>query len=192
MPSYVTFAALIAARIGGHRVVWTPMFHPLRARVWRLRALMWPMLLFDALLPHAAHLADVIGAATDAEAAVFIRHAKHVELLPPVVEPAALVPDDDANSFRKKTGIGASPLVVVVASRDEPRKGLHFAWNTFERLQRDLPTARLLVVGLAEVPLNLPARVLSLGRVDDKTLTCALRAADVVFVPSLFEAFSRA
>jgi glycosyltransferase involved in cell wall biosynthesis len=191
MPSYLTFAALVAARVGGHRVVWTPMFHPLRGRVWRRRALLWPMFLFDALLPHAARLADVIGAATEAEAVAFARHAKHVELLPPVVEPAALLPENDAVSLRKTTGIGSSPLVVVVASRDEPRKGLRFAWNTFERLKRDLPTARLLVVGLAETPPELPAGALSLGRVDDQTLTCALRAADVVFVPSLFEAFSR-
>jgi glycosyltransferase involved in cell wall biosynthesis len=191
MPSYVTFAALIAARLGGHRVVWTPMFHPLRRRVWRRRVLLWPMLLFDAVLPHAARLTDAIGAATEAEAAVFAKRAKHVELLPPVVEPAAVLGDAEASDFREATGVGPSPLVVVVASRDEPRKGLQFAWNTFERLRRDLPTARLVVVGLADVPFDLPAGVLSLGRVDDKTLTCALRAADVVFVPSLFEAFSR-
>jgi glycosyltransferase involved in cell wall biosynthesis len=191
MPSYVTFAALITARLGGHRVFWTPMFHPRRTRVWRRRALLWPMLLFDALIPQVARLADAIGAATDAEAAVFSGHAKRVELLPPVVEPAAPLLETDANRFRERTGVGGSPLVVVVASRDEPRKGLDFAWSTFERLRRDLPTARLLVVGLAETPLDLPAGVLSLGRVDDTTLTCALGAADVVFVPSLFEAFSR-
>jgi glycosyltransferase involved in cell wall biosynthesis len=191
MPSYVTFAALVAARLGGHRVVWTPMFHPLRARVWRRRVLFWPMLLFDALLPHAARLADAIGAATEAEAAVFARHAKHVELLPPVVEPAALLPELDASSFREVTGVGSAPLIVVVASRDEPRKGLDFAWEAFECLKCDLPTARLLIIGLAEAPRGLPAGSESLGRVDDGTLTCALRAADVVFVPSLFEAFSR-
>jgi glycosyltransferase involved in cell wall biosynthesis len=77
------------------------------------------------------------------------------------------------------------------SSRDEPRKGLQFAWNTFERLKRDVPTARLVVVGLAEPPRGLPVGAQSLGRVDEKTLTQALRAADVVFVPSLFEAFSR-
>jgi glycosyltransferase involved in cell wall biosynthesis len=191
MPSYVTLAALIAARLGGHRVVWTPMFHPLRARVWRRRVLLWPMLLFDAVVPHAARLADAVGAATEAEAAVFAQHAKHVELLPPVVEPAAVLGDAEATEFREATGVGSSPLVVVVASRDEPRKGLDFAWSAFQRLQRDLPTARLIVVGLANRPRELMAGAQSLGRVDAETLTRALRAADVVFVPSLFEAFSR-
>ena len=38
---------------------------------------------------------------------------------------------------------------------------------------------------------TLPDGVLMLGRVDDATLARANRAADVVFVPSLFEAFSR-
>jgi glycosyltransferase involved in cell wall biosynthesis len=191
MPSYVTFATLIAARLAGHRVVWTPMFHPLRARVWRRRVLLWPMLLFDALMPHAARLADAVGAATDAEAAVFAKHAKHVELLPPVVEAVPLLKDAEASDFREATGVGPAPLIVVVASRNEPRKGLDFASSTFQRLRHDLPAARLLVIGLAEALRGLPAGAQSMGRVDDATLTRALRAADVVFVPSLFEGFSR-
>lgn len=191
MPSYVTFAALIAARLGRHRVVWTPMFHPMRARVWRRRITLWPMLLFDAAVPRAARLAAAIGAATEAEAAAFAKHARHVELLPPAVEPAAPLSEAEAAAFREATGVGSSPLVVVVASRDEPRKGLDFAWSTFERLRRDLPSARLVVIGLAKTPPQLPVGADSLGRIDDETLTRALRAADVVFVPSLFEAFSR-
>jgi glycosyltransferase involved in cell wall biosynthesis len=53
------------------------------------------------------------------------------------------------------------------------------------------PDARIAVVGLGTLRRSLPTNAVSLGRVDAKTLTAAYRAADVVFVPSLFEAFSR-
>ncbi len=191
MPSYLTFAALTAARLRRNLVVWTPMFHPLRRRVWRRRLLMRPMLVFDRLIPWVGRFVDVVGAATDAEAAAFEKHAKRVGVLPPVVEPSPVRPESEAIAFREAAGVGKSPLIVVVASRAEPRKGLDFAWAAFERLRSDLPTARLLVIGLPEPPRGLPPGALSLGRIDDATLTRALRAADVVFVPSLFEAFSR-
>jgi glycosyltransferase involved in cell wall biosynthesis len=189
MPSYLTAAALAGARRRGHPVVWTPMFHPLRSRVWRRSLRLRPMLAFDRLVPQAARFVDVVGAATDAEAAVFARHAR-VELLPPVVEAAAVLQEAEASVFRESIGVGSSPLVVVVASRNEPRKGLEFAAASFERLRLEQPAARLLLVGVAD-PAQLPAGALSLGRVSDVDLTRAFRAADVVFVPSLFEAFSR-
>jgi len=189
MPSYLTAAALTGARRRGHPLVWTPMFHPLRTRVWRRSLRLRPMLVFDRLVPRAARLVDIVGAATDAEAAVFAKHAR-VEMLPPVVAPAAVVPEAEARAFREAVGVGSSPLVVVVASRDEPRKGLAFAAASFERLRLKEPTARLLLLGVSD-PAGLPAGALSLGRVSDADLRRAFRAADVVFVPSLFEAFSR-
>lgn len=189
MPSYLTAAALTGARRHGHPVVWTPMFHPLRSRVWRRSLRLRPMLVFDRLVRQAARFVDVVGAATDAEAAVFAKYAR-VELLPPVVEPAPVLSEAEANAFREAAGVGSAPLVVVVASRNEPRKGLDFATASFQRLRREEPGARLLLVGVSD-SLELPAGALSLGRVSDLDLTRAFRAADVVFVPSLFEAFSR-
>jgi glycosyltransferase involved in cell wall biosynthesis len=192
MPSYLTLSALAAARLERCPTVWTPMFHPLRARVWRRRLALRPMLAFDAVAPLAARFTDAVGAATEAEADVFRRAgARRVELLPPVVEGASAVPEEQAASFRKAIGVGRAPLVVVVASREEPRKGLDFGWASFARLQQDLPQARLAVVGLAASQRPLPEGAVLVGRVDDATLASALRAADVVFVPSLFEAFSR-
>jgi glycosyltransferase involved in cell wall biosynthesis len=189
MPSYLTAAALAGARHRGHPVVWTPMFHPLRSRVWRRSLLLRPMLVFDRLVREAARFVDVVGAATDVEAAVFATRTR-VEVLPPVVEPATVLPETEANVFREATGVGSAPLVVVVASRNEPRKGLDFAAASFELLRLEEPTARLLLVGVANSD-ELPAGAFSLGRVSNLELTRAFRAADVVFVPSLFEAFSR-
>jgi glycosyltransferase involved in cell wall biosynthesis len=82
-------------------------------------------------------------------------------------------------------------LVVLVASRNERRKGLDFACEAFTLLREALHDARLMIVGVEEGSQALPAGALSVGRVDDVTLAQALRSANVVFVPSLFEAFSR-
>ena len=192
MPSYltaVTFGVAVHRRLP---LVWTPMFHPLRERVWSQRLRLRPMQAFDAIAPFAGRLADAVGAATETEAGVFRRAGtSRVSLLPPVVLPTRVEPSGVADDFRRKSGIDGSPLVVLVASRDERRKGLDVARQTFEHLETIRPDARAVVVGLAALQHPLPANTISLGRVDDRTLTAAYRAADVVFVPSLFEAFSR-
>ena len=192
MPSYLAAAAFGAALRRRRPLVWTPMFHPLRERVWKERLQLRPMRAFDSIAPLAGRLADAVGAATDAEARVFRRAgSSRVSMLPPVVLPAPVQSIAVADEFRRMSGIGSAPLVVLVASRDERRKGLDFARQTFERLEMIRPDARIAVVGLESLRRSLPTNAVSLGRVDDQTLTAAYRAADVVFVPSLFEAFSR-
>lgn len=192
MPTYVTFAALLSARRRGNPVVWTPMFHPLRRRVWGRHPLLRTMSLFDAVAPRAARLADAVGAATEAEARCLSRAgARRVEFLPPVVESAEPARAEDVTALRERLGLVGVPLVVAVVSRDEPRKGLPFAYATVRALRARLPDARLLIVGLERVDAGIPDGVVLAGRVSDVDLATALRAADVVFVPSLFEAFSR-
>jgi glycosyltransferase involved in cell wall biosynthesis len=192
MPTYLTFAAITAARLESRPVIWTPMFHPLRRRVWQGRGALEAMRLFDALAPRAARGVDIVAAATEAEAGIFERlGARRVELLPPVVDAAPVLPPGDARDFRRTHRTGRGPLVTVVASRDEPRKGLRFAFDAFERLRVEHGDATLLIVGLDRAKQATPKGVRFTGKLSDADLVRALRAADVVFVPSLFEAFSR-
>ncbi|HZU19952.1 MAG TPA: glycosyltransferase family 4 protein [Gaiellaceae bacterium] len=192
MPSYLTFAALAAGRAEGRVVVWTPMFHPLRGRVWRTRWAYSPMLLFDRLVPYLGRLATTVGAATEAEAAAFERAGcRRVVLLPPAVAAKPIAATAEALAFRRSLNLDGDPAVLVVASRDEPRKGLPFAFAAFEQVRERIPHAKLVLVGLSLEPSLTPAGVMSVGRVPDCMLSTAIRAANVVFVPSLFEAFSR-
>ncbi|MHB8469976.1 MAG: glycosyltransferase family 4 protein [Gaiellaceae bacterium] len=191
LPSYVTFAALAAARRRGNPVVWTTMFHPARDRAWSGRPLLWPMLAFDRVAAQAVRLADVVAVATDAEAELArARGARRVEFLPPVVFDGLEADAAAADGVRAQHRIGDAPLVTLVCSRDEPRKGLAFGFATFAELRRALPGARLLVVGL-DGAAGAGEGVVFAGRVPDLELAASLRAADVVFVPSLYEAFSR-
>jgi glycosyltransferase involved in cell wall biosynthesis len=191
LPSYLTFAALASARRHGNPVVWTTMMHPGRDRVWRRRPQLWPMLAFDRAAVRAMRFADAIAASTDREAELARRcGARRVELLPPVVFDGAEADDDAAAAVRERRGLGDAPLVVVVCSRDEPRKGLRFGFEAFAALRRRLPAARLLVVGLAGAD-GAPDGTVFAGRVPEAELAGSLRAADVVLVPALYEAFSR-
>ena len=150
------------------------------------------MFAFDAIAPLAGRVPNAVGAATDDEASAFRRaRAPLVEMLPPVVQDKPVVAEESAVAFRASIGVGTAPLILLVVSRDEPRKGLDFALAAFNLLRRRLPEVRLALIGLPSTSRTLPDGVLTLGRVDDAMLADANRAADVVFVPSLFEAFSR-
>lgn len=192
MPSYLTFAAMATARRRRHPVVWTPMFHPLRRLVWERRRALRLMTVFDSVAPRAAMLTDLVAAATEVEAARFVdAGARRVEILPPVVEEIRPSSPHAAALLRARHGLSGAPLIVSVISRDEPRKGLAFAFETLRTLRADVPAARLLVVGLESTTQPIPEGVVLAGRLSDDDVAASLRAADVVFVPSLFEAFSR-
>jgi glycosyltransferase involved in cell wall biosynthesis len=194
LPMYVHFAAMRAARPAGSVLVWTPMTHPGRARIWSSYRpwIRWPMTVFDAVAPLACRRVDAVFAATEAEAEDFRRRRAHrIEMIPPAVEDRARVPPGRALGFRSSIGLRDRPLVLVVAGRDEPRKGLGFARDAIRRLREVLPPAMLVLVGGIEPSSEAARDVILAGRLSDAELARAYAAADVVFVPSRFEAFSR-
>ena len=72
----------------------------------------------------------------------------------------------------------------------EPRKGLDLLRGVAADLDRELPDARILVVGFPGDTLQ-GRNIVYTGRLDNKDLALAYGAADAVFVPSRYEAFSR-
>jgi glycosyltransferase involved in cell wall biosynthesis len=194
LPVHMHWTAAFAARRGGVPVVWTPMLHPARAAMWRDHGVAGgAMRLWDALAPRAARWADAVCAATQAEAALFRRMgARRVALVPPAVHEVAPVSAEGVHEFRRRLGLGRAPLVLCVAGRPDRRKGLDYAARVITALRRRVPDAVLGAVGLpADVPLARIDGVRALGRLSLSDLRCAYAAADVVFVPSRYEAFSR-
>jgi glycosyltransferase involved in cell wall biosynthesis len=193
LPSYAHFAAMAAGRAAGAAVVWTPMLHPSRATTWDHGVARHALRSFDTVVPHAARFAHAVVAATDDEAERFSRlRCGRVEIIPPAVEDAPLLAEDAAAGFRDRYGLGSGGLVLMVAARSERRKGLSFGIAAFRALQRLVPGVSLAIVGLpaAEFP-GAAEGVHALGRIPLDGLTGAYRAADVVLVPSRYEAFSR-
>jgi glycosyltransferase involved in cell wall biosynthesis len=192
LPVEMHAAAMRAARDSRRALVWTPMTHPMRERYWATRARTRALRAFDRYeAPRAAKLSDAIAAATEEEAAWFSRlGARIVRVIPPGVEAAEAVHPERVEAFRRRHGLLAEPVVLTVAARNEWRKGMDFALEGFRRLRLLMPSARLVTVGTT-FDAEPPDGVVATGRLSEEELATAYAAADVVFVPSRYEAFSR-
>lgn len=194
LPVQMHWSAATAAWRSCVPIVWTPMLHPSRRELWQGRGLAGrAMTIWDMFAPRAARLADAVCVATMAEAEMFGQlGARRVRLVPPAVHPAAPVSDHEAAVFRSRLGLGDVPLVLCVAGRPDHRKGLDYAAAVITALRARIPGAVLGAVGLPDhVPLAGTDGVRPLGRLSAPDLRRAYRAADAVFVPSRYEAFSR-
>jgi glycosyltransferase involved in cell wall biosynthesis len=193
LPAYMHFAAMISARRHRRPLVWTPMIHPSRGTIWGDYGTVGvAMRLFDSVAPRMARLANAIAASTEAEAEAFrVMGCQRVEVIPPAVDDMPPATSAEASLVRERFGVGDAPLVVTVLGRNELRKGVSFCFDAFKRLRQRLPDAQLLLVGPSDIKSPCPDGAQLVGRLSDIDLTRALRAADVVFVPSSYEAFSR-
>jgi glycosyltransferase involved in cell wall biosynthesis len=193
LPSYTTFAAMALAKRRRLRLVWTPVFHPSRPKTWKGYGLLRAMAVFDRVAPHAARFADAVIAATEAEAEFFRRiGSRRVALIPPGVRPPVMAEDDaSVERFREQINLNGGPLVLTVA-RENSRKALPFGIDAFQALRRRRPDAKLLLVGAGRERSSVEQGVLSLGWLAPEQVQDAYRAADVLFVPSLYEGLPRA
>jgi glycosyltransferase involved in cell wall biosynthesis len=118
------------------------------------------------------------------------------ERVPNGVDAARFRPGAGGEDLRRRLGLGPGP-VVLYAGTFRLRKGLHHLMVAFERIIRDSPRARLLVVGGGrgyEPSLRSLARDLRIDRhlvmagiVENRDLPPYYDAADCVAIPSLFE-----
>ena len=194
LPSPTIFAAILLARLRRLPLVWTPIFNPIRRHTWKGYGLLRAMKAFDTLAPHAARFADAVVAATPGEARFFAElGARRVELIPPGVDPPALPAlASELSAFRAAVGCGSGPLVLIVG-RDNSRKALPFGLACFAQLRARMPDAELLLVGPdASYDGGEQEGVTCSGWLDSDAMALAYQAADVLFVPSLYEGLPRA
>jgi glycosyltransferase involved in cell wall biosynthesis len=195
LPSPYSFAAMALAKAFRCRLVWTPVFHPMRLRLWRGSGLHRVMELFDRGAPHLARYVDGVSAATDEEADFFRRMGAPLARVVPLVagtEGRHLV-GDERLAGRRLFGLGSEPVVLVIAAHSPRRKGMVFSAETLVLLRRRLPQATLLLVGGGDPgPLDGRPGVVVTGWCPDDVLQTAYGCADVLFVPSRYEQFSRA
>jgi glycosyltransferase involved in cell wall biosynthesis len=195
LPSPTIFGAIALARVRGLPLVWTPIFNPIRRQTWRGYRLLRAMEAFDAVAPHAARLADAVIAATPPEAEYFAAIApRRVELIPPGVDaPELAASAAEIANFRRKMGAAASGPLVLTVARDNSRKGLPFGLEAFSALRARVPTVQLLLVGPNRGFAGAgTAGVVCPGWLDGPEIALAYQAADVLFVPSLYEGLPRA
>ena len=195
LPSARNIGAMVLTRLRGQRLVWTPVFHPRRRSIWKGAGLYRIMGVFDLAAPYLARITHAVSAATEEEAMFFDAiGAPRTEIIPLVVNELhqRLQGPERANA-RRRLGVGEEPVVLLIAAHSPRRKGMDFAADVLAELRSKLPLAIFLVVGGGDLG-GLDGRpgVKATGWCSADLLLDAYRSADVLFVPSLYEQFSRA
>jgi glycosyltransferase involved in cell wall biosynthesis len=192
-PNFLHTAAAMKARLNHIPLVLSPMMHPGRVASWRGRGLLGVgMRGYDAVAPRIAARADLVVVATSEEESYFRSlSASAVVCAPPGVEPCEPITTEEIVGFRRRLNLSpARPVVLAVTARDEPRKGLGLLREVARDLEVRCPQASILVAGM-ERPATADGAIVCTGRLNKRDLACAYAAADVTFVPSRYEAFSR-
>lgn len=194
---YHTVAATRAAARAAAKFVFTPHFHPpwsMEGGAGRrgLRAL------FDPTLgQYVVSRADRIIGVSSGEMSVMQRHLKldasRVRLIPNGFHGSRFVPTPSGEPFREAFALADAP-VVLFAGRLASNKGLVPLVSAWETVAREHPRARLVLAGedqgwraklegMTKLPLTFT------GHLDDATYRSALAAADLLVLPSEWEAF---
>lgn len=197
--SYGYYHTVVAARAAARaaRFVFTPHFHPpwsMEGGAGRrgLRAL------FDPTLgQYVVSRADRLIGVSSGEIAVMQRHlrlrAERVRIIPNGFHGSRFVPTPDGEPFRRGFGLGDAPLVLF-AGRLASNKGLVPLVAAWELVAKEHPRARLVLAGedqgwRAKLEAMSGVPLLFTGHLDEATYRSALAAADVLVLPSEWEAF---
>lgn len=198
--SYGYHHTIVSARAAARAVkpfVFTPHFHPpwsMEGGVGRraLRAV------FDPTLGQyvVSRASRVIGVSSG-EIAVMQRHARldaaKVRIVPNGFHAERFRPTPSGAVFRARFGLGDAP-VVLFAGRLASNKGLQHLVSAFARVAKARPDARLVLAGedqgwraRLEAMTSLP--LVFTGHLPDAEYRSALAGADVLVLPSEWEAF---
>jgi len=118
-----------------------------------------------------------------------------IEIIPHGIEVSACPSAEARACARHRLGLGAGELAVVVAGRLEPQKGLTYLIQSFAAVVRQVPAARLILLGDGPLQASLERQARAVGvahavrflgwREDVAEL---LPGADLFCMPSLWEA----
>jgi glycosyltransferase involved in cell wall biosynthesis len=119
------------------------------------------------------------------------------EIIPNGVDLSIFNTDVDGSTMRAKLGIGQEPLVVTTI-RLVKRKGPMHLVNTFSKVLKAIPNAKLAMAGVGPEAANLRAQirklnmersVVMLGGLQRKQVAELMAAANVFVLPSMVESF---
>lgn len=195
LPSVSNIGVMLIARLRRQRLVWTPTFHPRRQSTWKGSGRYRVMALFDRVAPHLACITHAVSAATEEERSFFqAMGAPRTEVIPLAVDAThPRLNGADRLRVREQLGVGNVPVALLIAAHSPRRKGMDFASEVLAELRSRLPSVTFLIVGGGELgALAGKPGVEALGWCSEEVLLAAYCSADLLFVPSMYEQFSRA
>jgi glycosyltransferase involved in cell wall biosynthesis len=201
LPTFITNVSCMVCYYRNKPLVITPTYHPYRSRMYNgLTGKLIKFFYDDLIGLQILKMADGIVSLTESEADYYrIKGLKKVTTIPVGVDlDAHKVIEDQVVFFKNKYGINGATILFV--GRIEMRKGVPFLLKSMPEVLKKFPDAKLVMVGnQPDIPsflnitmekLGIRKNVLLLGKLNQVELSCAYESADVVVVPSLFEAFS--
>ena len=151
-------------------------------------------------------MANWVIALTEAEAEHYRKGAvKNVSTIYEGVSLNGFPQETQVLRFRQKYGLTGDDKIILTVGRVGRQKGTDFAIKAFSGVFRRFSEAKLVIVGADRGPFASARRdctklaqrlaceknVLFIGEVSDEDLACAYELADVVIIPSIFEAYGR-
>ncbi len=199
LPSFLTNALAIEARLLGLPLVWTPVYHPSRRQLYKRRLQRTLGNLFDDYLgPILLRRAHAVVALTDS-AAAFYRSIGTAEtsVIPPSADEPMVQSVATLDRVARKFGV-APGVTILCVGRVNWYKGVDLLVDLWPTVKRALPEARLLAVGPDAGSLeNIQNKVRQLGytdivftgEIEDYELSALYDLCDLVVSPSRFETF---
>lgn len=203
LPSFFLIVTCLLAKIKKIPLILYPQYHPHRSSFYSGFIERTLGLFFDRTIGiFILRMADSIIALTQFEANFYKKHGiQSSKVVPQGVSKPKSPSQEELRKFRQKYGLGDSDKILFSLGRVERRKGFHFLILALPRILKRIPQTKLLIVGshsnylskLVDLTIELGCdkNVFFIGSVDDLDLACAYAVADVVVVPSIFEAYGR-
>ena len=203
LPSFFILGAILVAKLRRIPLILYPQFHPQRFVYHPDRWVRIIGKIFDTCIAiHFIRLGDHVICLTKLEERFYrsrgIAKATTIyEWVPKRITP----PNTTVLEFRNRLHLSDNEKVILFVGRIDRRKGLDILIQSMPQIISKVPNARLVVVGRddghLEECVNLARatrredRITFVGPLTDPELSSAYSAADIVAIPSRFEAFGR-
>lgn len=201
LPYFLTNIACVISRLRKIPLIMTPTYHPNRYLVYTgLTGRLVKALYDDFIGLKLLKKADFVIALTEGEAQYYRKNGiENVHVIPVGVHlKEQTCTADGVEELRGKFNLNGK--VILHVGRLEKRKGIHFLIKAMPHVLKNFAKAKLLIVGadwgyqsqLRDLTRNLgiEKNVVFAGYLSFLELSCAYELADVVVIPSVFEAFS--
>jgi len=204
LPSFFIIASYLMLRMRNIPIIAHPQAHPYRSKYKGTFIALLDRIFIKTIGALLLKKADWVIALSQEERDFYLNECgvRRVTIL---YEGVNHLPNDvtenDIQVFMRKYNLMPGNYIVVVG-RIEERKGLDVLIRAIAGVVKEVPDARLLIIGadperlwptyrrLCKV-LGCDKHVYYLGRVPDRELVCVYKLAKIVAIPSHFEAYSR-
>jgi glycosyltransferase involved in cell wall biosynthesis len=140
----------------------------------------------------AINKADIVTAAGPQLAQYLNRFRPHknVHVVPMAADPSGFLPLDK-HECRTKLNLPQDKKLIGYCGSIHQNRGIKTVFNAYERIRNANPNSLLVLSGLIQKKIRLPANTIYLGYLSDDDIPILLNCMDVLIVPNILSAFGK-